>query len=48
VWPLISSEYYIAVSKATSAETLKLWQDAFTAIQAKGTLDQLRTTWFQR
>ncbi|HPI26639.1 MAG TPA: transporter substrate-binding domain-containing protein, partial [Candidatus Cloacimonadota bacterium] len=47
VWPLISSEYYIAVSKATSEETLKLWQDAFTAIQAKGTLDQLRTTWFQ-
>ncbi|HQQ68472.1 MAG TPA: transporter substrate-binding domain-containing protein [Candidatus Cloacimonadota bacterium] len=46
VLPLLTSEYYIAVSKATSPETLKQWQEAFSAIKTKGILDQLRATWF--
>jgi len=46
VYELLSSDYYIAISKKTDVKVKDAWQDAFEKIKENGSLDELKTKWF--
>ncbi|MCB5269863.1 MAG: transporter substrate-binding domain-containing protein [Candidatus Cloacimonetes bacterium] len=46
VLELLSSDYYIAISKKTPSATVQKWQKAFEQIQTNGKLEELRGKWF--
>jgi len=48
VYELLSTDYYIAISKDTDKRIVDQWQNAFTTIQDNGTLEELHNKWFDR
>jgi len=46
VLELLSTDYYIAISKASDAKVVEDWQKAFARLQESGKLEELRTKWF--
>ncbi len=46
VLDLMSSEYYIAISKKTDLSVIKKWENAFNTLVANGELESIRGKWF--
>ena len=45
IFELMSSSYYIAISKGTDPQIVANWKTAFEQIKANGTLDKLKAKW---
>ena len=48
VLELLSTDYYIAISKITNTKIVEKWQKAFDTIKANGELARLHSKWFDR
>lgn len=48
VLELLSTDYYIAISKDTDAVIVENWRKAFETIQSNGDLAKLRKKWFEQ
>jgi polar amino acid transport system substrate-binding protein len=46
VLELLSTDYYIAISKTTDVKTVEDWQKAFATIKERGELAKLHSKWF--
>ncbi|MCK9556714.1 MAG: transporter substrate-binding domain-containing protein [Candidatus Cloacimonetes bacterium] len=46
VLELLSTDYYIAISKITNVKIVEKWQKAFNTIKANGELARLHSKWF--
>lgn len=47
VFEMMSSEYYIAISKSTDQKIVEKWEKAFAALQKDGTIDGIFGKWFR-
>lgn len=45
VLPLMTTEYYIGISKTTDATIVQKWQDAFEELVAEGRIEELKAKW---
>jgi polar amino acid transport system substrate-binding protein len=43
---LMSTEYYIAISRQTDIKTVQLWEQVFAQLQKYGTINALKDKWF--
>ncbi len=47
IFEVIKSDYYIAISKSTSPQTVSMWEKAFQELSADGTIDAIKARWFK-